>query len=85
MIIVSHSTKGPSGQLYFHNGDYSGTFDAYLPKEELAEERDHVKIQIPVEDVLRLAAEVMRSRLAEAVEGASGEDLLRFLFRDLRP
>lgn len=86
-----HRTDGPSGQSYFHNGDFSGPVRidaATAQSEEEAEKKSgvvvipsdgkygDVEVFIPGKDILHLAAEYIRNRKVSAIEQMTTAQLL---------
>lgn len=76
---MSHPLHAPSGRVYFHDGDYSGGFDFYLPTAHQGGGDE--KFNIPSDDVLAMAAAIIRSRLVDLVENAADEDIVKFALR----
>lgn len=80
---MAHTLIGPSGRPYFHNGDYSGGFDFYLSANP--EDAEKMKAKVSNEDVLALAAALVRSRLVEITENAPDEDIVRWVLGASQP
>lgn len=76
---MSRALTGPSGQTYFHNGDFSGGFDVYLEPKEGDPATGKIQVNIPKEDAIAMAAEMIRSEVIEFAETASHAQLLAML------
>lgn len=90
-----HTTRGPSGLYYHHNGDYSGDvmvtvpferatpdpYSTYVAKAEIDEQQRKVTVDIPFEDMRRLVLAHLRSKLIEELEQADDDKLEQLLLK----
>lgn len=88
-----HSTQGPSGLYYHHNGDYSGDVKVTIPmmrrelytwgsgtvQVEIDEPRQQVTVDIPFEDMRHLVLSHYRSLMTGRLENADDKELERLL------
>ena len=72
---MSHTSHGPQGTLFIHNGDYSGDISIYR---ELPEP---VSIVVPFEDLRELVLDYLASKRINELENAGGDYLERLLMR----
>lgn len=67
-----HQLVLPSGQVYFHNGDFSGMVHTEVLRPATNE---MVAIQIPFEDIEALYLEARRQRAIQKLEEATADQL----------
>lgn len=72
-----HSSEAPSGLTYHHNSDFSG--NVFVDGDEVSEfgmETEDGGIGIPAQDILFLAAQIIRMKKIQALEQASDDQVL---------
>lgn len=88
-----HSTTGPSGLTYHHNGDYSGDVKVTIPLErhktrpwgttttkfDIDERIRQVTVDIPFEDMRWLVLRYLQSKLISRLEDANDDELEQLL------
>jgi hypothetical protein len=70
-----HSTQGPSGQWYQHNGDFSGPIVITDLDTAINNEYGYPRIEIPFEDIRAIYLRYARSKMISELEQASDDDL----------
>jgi hypothetical protein len=75
-----HTSRMPSGNQYLHQGDYSGGLHTHAERSDALESSEgKVAVIIPVEDVLGLAAQIVRERMEQFAESAPDWEILKTL------
>jgi hypothetical protein len=96
-----HSTRGPSGQEYGHNGDFSGAVKASIPVRPQASHPDNytsastphvlaggemrIEVEIPFEDIRALYLRYLTSKQISRLEQASDDELEQMLLGTPEP
>ncbi|MBD3004747.1 hypothetical protein [Streptomyces sp. 5-10] len=74
------TSRMPSGNEYLHQGDYSGGLHTYAEQSDVLElNQGKVGVVIPVEDVLGLAAQIVRERMVQFAESTPDWEILKTL------
>lgn len=73
-----HSYTGPSGRTYHHEAHGSTQDVVHFAA---TPDGDPLEIEMPMEDILFLAANLIRSQRIEALENAEPLDILRGMVR----
>lgn len=73
------TTQGPSGELYRHNGDFSGdVLTTVVVGDAFTEGAEQVEVRIPFEDMLHLVLTHFRSKAISFLEQADDATLEKF-------
>lgn len=96
-----HSTQGPSGQWYTHNGDFSGPVKASIPVRPQAEYPDdytsastphvlpgeelRIEVEIPFKDIRALYLRYLTSKQISLLEQATDDERERMFLGESGP
>jgi hypothetical protein len=81
---MSHTTKGPDGTVFHHNGDYSGDLDIVVRREPkmfaTPEGPTAWVVSVPFADIRSLVLSYLRDKRTGELEDAEGDELEKLLF-----